>query len=146
MITLREVDAANFNEVINLKRESFQYVGGPEHVLAEAYIYRSDSTAYAICSDGAPVGLVILRDRPEEGYPYSFTGIFIADDQQRKGFGRAAVEAVMEKFRQERLRGEVEIQVHCQNGPALKIYRSCGFEEIRRAQWNADFLVMRAKL
>ena len=50
---------------------------------------------------GTPVGLVIIRDRPEDGYPYSFTGLFIADDFQQKGLGREAVEAIMNKFRTE---------------------------------------------
>lgn len=144
MVTLREVDITNFNEVVNLKRDSIQYVGGPEYILAEAYIYRNDCTAYAIYSDDTVVGLVIVRDRPEEGYPYSFTGIFIADDYQRKGYGQAAVEAIMQKFRTDRLRNVAEIQVHCKNEPALKIYRRCGFSEVKRAEWNADFLVMRA--
>lgn len=146
MITLREVDAANFEEAVNLKRESILYVGSPEYVLAEAYIYRSDSTACAIYADDTPVGLVIVRDRPEKGYPYSFTDLIIADDHQRKGYGQAAVEAIMRMFREGRLRDEVEIQVHCQNEPALKIYRRCGFEETGRAMWNELFLVMRAKL
>ncbi len=146
MVTLREVDITNFSEVVNLKRESVQYVGSPEYVLAEAYIYRDDCTAYAIYADERAVGLVIVRDRPEEGRPYSFTGIFIADDEQRKGYGQAAVEAIMRKFREERLRADVEIQVHSQNEPALKIYRRCGFKEVGRAKWNGDFWVMRAEV
>ena len=146
MVTLRAVDAQNFDEIVNLKRESVQYVGKPEYVLAEAYIYRDDSTAYGIYSGDTPVGLVIIRDRPEEGYPYSFTGLFIADDYQRRGFGLAAVEAIMNKFRADGLRDSVEIQVNQSNIPAIKIYRQCGFLEIRRAGWNPDFIVMRAEV
>lgn len=136
MVTLREVDAANFEEVVSMERESILYVGSPEYVLAEAYIYRDDSTAWAIYAGDTPVGLVILRDRPEKGYPYSFTDLIIADNHQRKGYGQAAVEAIMRKFREEGLRDDVEIQVRCQNEPALKIYRRCGFEETGRARWN----------
>ena len=146
MITLKEVDANNFDEIVNLKRESVQYVGRPEYVLAEAYIYRSDSAAYGIYSGEIPVGLVIIRDRPEDGYPYSFTGLFIADEYQKKGLGQEAVEAIMKKFRAEGLRSAVEIQVNQSNLPALKIYRRCGFREIRRASWNPDFLVLRAEI
>lgn len=146
MVVLKEVDMHNFDDIVNLQRESVQYVGGPEYVLAEAYIYRSDSTAYGIYSGDMPVGLVILRDRPEEGYPYSFTGLFIADGFQRKGLGQEAVEAIMEKFRAEGLRDSVEIQVNQSNIPAKKIYQRCGFKEIRHANWNPDFIVMRAEL
>lgn len=144
MVYLKEVGAGNFEEIVGLKRESVLYVGRPEYVLAEAYIYRSDSTAFGIYSDEIPVGLVIIRDRPEPGYPYSFTGLFIADEYQQKGLGQAAVEAIMQKFRAERLRDSVEIQVHQENTPALKIYRRCGFKELRRASWNEEFIVMRA--
>ncbi len=146
MVVLKEVDMYNFNDIVNLQRESVQYVGAPEYVLAEAYIYRSDSTAFGIYSGDTPVGLVIIRDRPEDGYPYSFTGLFIADDFQRKGLGQEAVEAIMNKFRAEGLRDSVEIQVNQSNIPAKKIYRRCGFKEIQRANWNPDFIVMRAKL
>ncbi len=146
MVALKEVDIRNFSEIVSLQRDSFLQVGEPEYVLAEAYVYRNDCTAYGIYSGDTAVGLVILRDRPAEGAPYSFTDIFIADNFQRRGYGQAAVEAIMQKFRSERLRGEVEIQVHEGNVPALKIYRRCGFEEVKRAEWNSSFLVMRAKL
>lgn len=146
MVTLREVDALNFDEIVSMKRESNMYVGSPEFVLAEAYVYRGDSAAFGIYSDEIPVGLVVIRDRPEEGYPYSFTGLFIADDFQRRGFGREAVEAIMQKFRAEGKRGEVEIQVHQDNLPAIKIYTRCGFRETGRAKWNAEFVVMRGEV
>ncbi len=146
MVSLKEVDIYNFDGIVNLQRESVQYVGGSEYVLAEAYIYRSDSTAFGIYSGDTPVGLVIIRDRPEEGYPYSFTGLFIADNFQRKGLGQEAVEAIMQKLRAERLRDSVEIQVNESNIPARKIYQRCGFKEIRRANWNPDFIVLRAEL
>lgn len=146
MVTLKEVDIYNFNDIVNLQRESVQYVGSPEYVLAQAYIYRSDSAAFGIYSGDIPVGLVIIRDRPEEGYPYSFTELFIADGFQRKGFGLEAVEAIMQKFRADGLRDSVEIQVNETNVFALKIYRKCGFREIRRADRNPDFIVMRAEL
>lgn len=146
MITLREVDQNNFNECISLKRESNLYVGSPEYVLANAYIYRSDSTAYAIYDDETVVGLVIILVQPEQGRAYSFTELFIADDQQRKGFGQAAVEAIMRKFYDEKRSDIVEIQVHCANEPAKKIYERCGFSEIGRAKWNNDFIVMQSKI
>lgn len=88
MITLREVDQYNFDDCMQLKRESSLFVGSAEYVLANAYIYRSDSTAYAIYDGQTVVGLVIVRDRPEQGSAYSFTELFIADDYQRKGLGK----------------------------------------------------------
>ena len=146
MIFLREVDQTNFNDCMGLKRDSFLFVGGPEYVLAEAYIYRDDCTAYSICDENTVVGMVIIRDRPKTGKAYSFTSLFIADDFQRKGLGQAAVEEIMKKLRDERRSDYAEIQVHCANEPARKIYERCGFVEIKRAEWNNDFAVMRTKI
>ena len=146
MLTLQEVTARNFDEIVGLERESVEFVGKPEYVLAEAYVYRSDSTAFGIYSGETPVGLVIIRDRPEVGYPYSFTGLFIADGFRGRGLGQEAVEAIMRKFRAERLRDAVEIQVNQANAAALKVYLRCGFREVRRASWNPDFIVLRAEL
>ena len=146
MITLCEVDQYNFDGCMQLKRESNLFVGSAEYVLANAYIYRSDSTAYAIYDGQTVVGLVIVRDRPEQGSAYSFTELFIADDYQRKGLGQAAVEMIMHKFRSENLSNIAEIQVHCANEPAIKIYERYGFSEIKRAKWNNDFIVMQADI
>ena len=146
MITLHEVDQYNFNDCIDLKRESNLFVGSAEYVLANAYIYRDDSTAYAIYDDQTVVGLVIVCDRPEQDSAYSFTELFIADDYQRRGLGQAAVEAIMRKFRREKRSDIAEIQVHCANEPAIKIYERCGFSEIKRAKWNKDFIVMQADI
>lgn len=146
MVTLCEVDQTNFDECMSLKRESCLYVGSPEYVLANAYIYRNDCTAYAICNGQTAVGLVIILDRPQQGEKYSFTELFIADDCQRRGLGQAAVEAIMQKFREERRAEIAEIQVNAANEPAIKIYKRCGFEEVGRADWSSDFLVMRAKI
>lgn len=146
MIILREVDQYNFNDCIDLKRESNLFVGSAEYVLANAYIYRYDSTAYAIYDDQTVVGLVIICDRPEQGRAYSFTELFIADDYQRKGLGQAAVEEIMRKLRSEKRSDIAEIQVHYTNEPAIKIYERCGFSEIERAKWNNDFIVMQADI
>lgn len=145
-ITLQEVTPANFDECISLERESCQFVGGAECVLAHAYIYRDDSLAYAICLNETIVGLVIIRVSPPEGQPYSFTELFIADGFQRKGYGKQAVEAVLEKFRSERKSKLVQIQVHSCNEFARRIYSQCGFVEVKRAEWNNDFLVMELAL
>ena len=145
-LSLQEVTSANFNECISLKRESSRFVGGAESVLAEAYIYRDDSLAFAICADNTIVGLVIVRVKPTDEYPYSFTDLFIADDYQHQGYGKRAVEVILDKFRNEKKSCLVRIQVHYSNEYAKKIYAQCGFKEIRKAEWNSDFLVLELPL
>ena len=141
-ITLQEVTPANFNECISLKRDSSRYVGNAESVLAQAYIYRDDSLAYAIYLHETVIGLVIIRVHPTERCPYAFTELFIADDFQKQGFGKQAVEVILDKFRNEKKSDLVRIQVHQDNNIAIGIYEKYGFVEVKRAEWNHDFLVM----
>lgn len=141
-LTLQEITPTNFNDCISLKRDSCRFVGDAESVLAQAYIYRDDSLAYAICFNETIIGLVIIRVSPTEVHPYSFTELFIADDFQRQGFGKQTVEAILDKFRNEKKSQLVRIQVHQNNDIAIRIYKKCGFTEVKRAEWNNDFLVM----
>ena len=147
MVELREVSQENFYDCIELKRESNRYVGDAEAVLAEAYIFRENSTAYAICDGDRVIGLVIIKDRPEEGEDcYAFTDLFIADDFQRKGYGNQAVEAIIGKFRLEKKRSVVELQVHQSNEIAIRIYEKYGFVKVGNAKWDESFEVMQLLL
>ncbi len=114
--------------------------------MAQAYIYRDDSLAYAICINETIIGLVIIRVSPTEVHPYSFTELFIADDFQRQGLGKRTVEVILDKFRNEKKSQLVRIQVHQNNDIAIRIYKKCGFTEVKRAEWNNDFLVMELAL
>lgn len=147
MVELREVDRTNFNDCTALERKSNLYVGDAVYILAQAYIYRQSSTAYAICDNDTIVGLVILLDRPEaDDKYYSFTELFVADDFLGKGYGNQAVEAIIRKFRAEGLRKQVEIQVHHSNQIAKKIYEKLRFVKVGTAKWDEGFEVMRLKL
>ena len=147
MVNLCEVDCYNFNDCCGLERKSSLFVGNAEYCLAEAYIYRENSTAYAICREESVIGLVIILDRPtERDEHYSFTDLFIADDFLGKGYGKEAVHAIIEKFKSEKKRSIVEIQVHKTNMIAKSIYLRVGFEKIKDADWDSNFEVMQLKL
>lgn len=139
MIILREIDQSNFNECMGLERKSQKYVGDSSYVLAEAYIYRQHSTVYGIYNDEQMVGLVTLRDRPTL-QKYSFTDLFIADNYQNKGYAKETVKKIIEKFKIEGKADTINLCVHETNGIALKIYKDCGFREIKRATWDNSFI------
>ncbi len=145
-IKLTEVTTSNFNECISLTRKSNRFVGDGEAVLAEAYIYRDDSVAYAICCEETIIGLVIVRILPTKEFPYSFTNLFIADDYQNQGYGKKAVKGILDLFKKEKKSDLVRIQVHKSNEVALKIYYSFGFVKKSEAKWDKDFLVLELKL
>ena len=143
MVELREVVQDNFYDCLALNRKSNLYVGDAAFVLAEAYLFRDFSTAYAICDGDTVVGLVILSDRPEEDDTYySFTDLIIADDFLGRGYGNQAVDAIIHKFMEEGQRDRIEIQVHNSNQIAKRIYEKHGFVRIGAADWNSDFDVM----
>lgn len=147
MVELREVVQDNFNDCLALNRESHLYVGDAACVLAEAYVFRHFSTAYAICDGDTIVGLVILLDRPEDDdRNYSFTDLIIADDFLGRGYGNRAVDAIIRKFKAEGLRDRIEIQVHNSNQIAKRIYEKHGFVKTGEADWNSDFDVMMLEL
>lgn len=147
MVILREVDQQNFEECCGLERQSSKFVGNTESVLAEAYIFRAHSTAYAIYNDDIVIGLVIILDRPRscDKY-YSFTDLFIADNFLGNGYGKQAVQAILDKFRSEKKRDTVEIQVHQSNDIANGIYTNYGFNKIKAADWDEHFDVMQLEL
>lgn len=143
MVELREVTQENFYDCTALDRESSLYVGDAEAVLAEAYIFRENSTAYAICDGDVTVGLVIVRDRPgEDCESYSFTDLFIADNFQGKGYGNQAVEAIVRKFKEEKKRNRAELQVHNSNMKAKRIYEKYGFVKTGNSNWDESFEIM----
>lgn len=147
MVELREVDMTNFYDCLALKRKSSLYVGDAAYVLAEAYLFRQNSTAYLIYDGGTPAGMAILLDKPQnDDRHYSFTDLFIGDDFLGKGYGKAAVDAIIRKFRSENLRDKVEIQVHSSNEIAIKIYESVGFTKTGAAEWDNAFNVMEMEL
>ncbi len=147
MVSLREVDRSNFDECRGLERKISLFVGDADCCLAEAYLFREYATAYAIYQDKTVVGLVIIMDRPEESDKfYSFTDLFIADDYQGKGYGKGAVQAIIEKLRHEKKRSAVEIQVHKANAIAKNIYLQSGFVKIKDSDSDNDFEVMRLAL
>ena len=144
MITLQPVTKGNYNECLNLKREKTDFVGDTNAVLADAYIYRDTSLAYAIYLDDNAIGLVILDDCGKNG-TYEFTDLFIADDYRNKGYGEGIVKAIINHFMLKNAKS-IKIQVHKSNKVAIHIYQKCGFLINKVSPWNDDFWIMEMML
>lgn len=139
MIYLRDIDQSNLYDCVSLERKIQKYVADATFVLAEAYTFRHNSTAYGIYNDDTIVGLVIVRDNPA-GRNYGFTDLFIADNHQGRGYAKKAVEVIIDKFRQERKAEQIDIEVHQDNSIALHIYKMFGFSEKGRADWDNRYI------
>ena len=96
-ITLRPITEDNFIDAFNLKLKDGQerFVSHPIRSLAQAYVYRDQCQPFGIYSGGLMVGYVMViydRDVPE----YDIWHMMIDGSQQGNGFGKAALELVLE--------------------------------------------------
>ncbi len=104
-IQLREVTKDNIRKVVTLKvqPEQSKFVANNTQSLAEAYVYPDRAWPRAVYVGEEPVGFVMLDlvgpdhpDAPDGRASYFLWRLMIADEHQGKGYGRAAVLAVIE--------------------------------------------------
>ena len=140
MVHLKPVTQDNYYDCLQLKREETRFVGNACDVIADAYIYRETSLAYAIYHEEDIIGLVILGEQGKE-QSYEFTNLFIADDYRNQGFGEKTVKAIIHHFIEKNAK-YIRLQVHKSNEVAVHIYQKCGFLIKGASKWDADFWVM----
>ena len=143
MVSLKPVTKENFYACLELEREEWFFVGDAYAVLADAYLYRETSLAYAIYLDKDIIGMVILDEKGTEGV-YEFTDLFIADNYKGKGHAAEAMRAILDHFMKKGAKA-VRMQVNKENAIAIHVYQKCGFEEDGTVPWNEEFLFMRKK-
>jgi len=121
------------------------YVGDAYSVLANAYIYRENSLAYAIYNDDNNViGLVIL-DEKGKNQTYEFTDLFIADDYRNKGYGERTVKEIINHFVRKNAKS-FHMQVNKSNKVAIHIYEKSGFSIKNSSPWDSEFWIMEMAL
>lgn len=144
MVYLKPVTKDNYYDCLELRREETRFVGNACDVIADAYIYRDTSLAYAIYHEDDVIGLVILGEQGKD-QTYEFTNLFIADDYRNKGFGEKAVQAIINHFVGKKAKS-IHLQVHKSNEVAIHVYQKCGFAIKGVSKWDDDFLVMEIAL
>jgi len=82
----------------------------------------------AIYADETPVGFVMLWDEPEKG-DYYLWRFMIAGPHQRKGFGRRAIEQLIEYVKSRPNATELKASYVPIEGGPKDFYHSLGFEE-----------------
>ncbi len=136
-ITLQAVTAANWRALIALRVSADQAAWvAPNHVsLLEATYGFQGELAHlilvplAVYADDTPVGLVLYNTAP--AYDRFFIMRLMVDqNQQGKGYGRAALNQLLALFRAYPQAKEVAISYNIDNQPARRLYLSCGFVEL----------------
>ncbi|HAW69606.1 MAG TPA: GNAT family N-acetyltransferase [Firmicutes bacterium] len=143
LITLREVNADTVRDICRLSvAESQKGFVAPNAVsIAEAY-FCDKAWFRAIYADELPVGFVMLYDDPQdpEGPVYYLWRFMIAAEHQGKGYGRSAMELLIERGRNRP--GAVKFELSCvpAEGGAEPFYEKFGFK--RNGKWEDDEVCM----
>ena len=130
MISLKVINEDNFVDAFNLKLAKGQeeYVSHPIRSLAQAYVYRNQCQPFGIYADEKMVGYVMViydYDVPE----YDIWHMMIDESLQGKGYGRAALNQIIEYIKAKPFGDSSRIALTCnkKNYIAKALYESIGF-------------------
>ena len=129
-VTLREITEETVVQICNLSdtlSEQQQRMVAP-NALSIAQAHFSDKAWFrAIYADETPVGFIMLHDDPEE-QKYFLWRLMVARPHQGKGFGRRAVEQLVQYVKtRPGAEGVLASYVPIEGGPE-GFYRKLGFE------------------
>ena len=129
MIHFEKVTWDNWRQCCSLKAD--KYVANNVAILARAYVSKSEGEtgeALAIYNDEELVGMLFYR---EFGYPEKYCYIidqFMIDlKYQGKGYGKAALNLLIEKLKKEGKYNKIELEYYEENKAAEKLYLNAGF-------------------
>lgn len=132
MIHLRKITEENFIDAFNLKLapEQERFVSHPIRSLAQAYVYREQCQPFGIYEGQTMVGYVMViydYDVPE----YDIWHMMIEQAEQGKGYGKAALDRVLDYIREKPFGSSDRVTLTCnkENFPALSLYKCKGFTE-----------------
>ena len=129
-VTLREVTVETLRAVCKLSETlspaQRKMVADHAFSIAEAH-FHPEAWYRAIYADDVPVGFLMLYDDPDEG-EYFLWRLMIGGPYQRMGFGRRAMDLLIEHVKARP--GAVELLASCGEGDGspLGFYRHLGFE------------------
>ena len=130
MLELRPIGEDNFIDAFNRRLAPGQerFVSHPVRSLAQAYVYRTQCQPFGIYAADKMVGYVMViydYDVPE----YDIWHMMIDESAQGKGYGRAALDRVIDYIRTKPFGDSGRVALTCSkdNSVALKLYRDMGF-------------------
>lgn len=128
MISLISLDESNLwmFSLLRYTKDGSQSSESLDWMIAEAYVVPG-SMVFGICAGGGAVGLAVVRWN-ENGKYHEIARLVIDDKCRGKGYGSAAVRAVVDILRQDERSHEVVIAYDRDNHAAGAAYRKAGFE------------------
>lgn len=147
-IELREIREGNKDACVRMRvtPDQAQYIASNEQSLETARENSAVARPFLICSDGEPVGFAMFAfdeewDDPDDRY---WLWRFMIDERlQGRGYGRAALEAIIAYFRDHGA-NTITLSTKENNVRALSLYHAFGFRET--GEMNDEEIVLRLKL
>lgn len=131
MIQLKEIGEDNIVECLALKVRDDQkdWVRSVSYSLSLAYVHREAAIPFAIYDDDKIIGFVMLRNNREFNN-YLLWQFMIDEKFQFKGYGKAALKAVIQWIKSKTDRREIVVSYYKNNEIAGRLYRDFGFENM----------------
>ena len=138
---LREVNADNWRDVIRIgaREDQGRFVASVAYYLNLCH-YGEEWKPLALYQDGEPVGFAMWGYDAEEDSHW-IGGFFIGANHQGKGYGRAAMEALLDHLAAQPGYREAALSYEPENTVARRLYASLGFVET--GELSEDGLVAR---
>lgn len=131
-LRLVDITPDNWRSNLAVREDQTRFVANHAVLLARAYAYRAQrSRAFLVCDGDRPVGMGLYYDCPELA-AYDFSQLFIDAHWQGRGYGRAAVELVLEALRRDGVFDRVVLCYVEGNDSARRLYERFGFVETDR--------------
>ena len=144
-ITLRAVTSDNWRETLTLtvrpeqQRFISEYAPVAAIALAKAYIRPGGMTwtPYAVYSGAMMVGFFVMAYEPDTSDHYWLFHFFIDQRHQGRGYGRAAMQRIIELVRREYPQCRaLLLTVHPENLAAQRLYTAAGFQPTGGERWG----------
>ena len=132
MIRLTEITESNFfaARALTVAPEQRGFLDTAEGILARGYLYRQENArVWAIEADGAVIGLALVKDMDEEPSCYDLQQFMLDARYQGRGFGSEALRLILARLQAEGKYGCVEVCVHRNDLPALRLDERAGFAD-----------------
>ncbi len=143
-VSLREVTAESVREICYLEVSEAQkhFVAPNAHSIAQAY-FEPKAWFRAIYADESPVGFVMLYD--DADVPEYFLWRYMIDARYQKlGFGKRAMDLLLEHVRARPGAREMKLSCHPGEDGPEPFYRNYGFT--LTGEWRENEAVMRIDL
>ena len=124
------LDQHNYRQVCSLSvtLEQSSYLSSAPMILARAYAFRHQNSEVSVIEEGEDqLGLVMTREA-ESGSEIILDQFFIDQRFQHRGYGRKAMELLLQKLRERQVK-RIVLCYREADQAAAHLYRSLGFVE-----------------